>query len=107
MEEIISYRKISFSLALALRWGSLELRCREASGKSTDLVQVNRTPCVEGKAGKREQTADRGEACAPHYGVPLVESDNIQIRRTKHRNKIRRGIEIEIGIEIGIGILFA
>ena len=84
---MIFHRKISFSLALALRWGSLELRCIEASRKS-DLVQVNRTPFVEDKARMREQTGDRGEA-----RVPLLESDNIQIRRTKHRNKLRRGMQ--------------
>ena len=49
--------------------------------------------CQEGTSRKREQTGDRGEARVPHYGVPLVESDNIQIRRTKHRNKIRRGMQ--------------
>lgn len=89
---MIFHRKISVRLALALRWGSLELRCIAASRKS-DLVQVNRTPCVEDKARKREQTGDRGKARVPHYGVPLLESDNIQIRRTKHRNKLRRGMQ--------------
>ena len=40
-----------------------------------------------------EVKIERGEARVPHYGVPLLESDNIQIRRTKHRNEIRCGMQ--------------